>query len=747
MRFLSRFLAVLALVNVAAFSEQGPTANQVARDRAPVAIDYETARFEKIVTAVRVDERITLDGLLDEPAWQSATPASDFTQWARPGMPATNTNEVWFLYDDENLYVGWKAGDQDSGNVVVNELREDFFWRDSDGVSVIIDSLHDESSGFLFGTNPAGARRDSQISNDGDLFNGNWDGVWDVEVTVDAQGWTAEYRIPFKTLRFSNETQQVWGLNLSRRVLNISEENMWAPIPIRYSCCQKMSLAGTLVGIENINTGRNFGIKPFMTAGITDVREGDAMRRTRSLAAIEDYDGGVDAKYGLTQSLTLDLTYHTDFAQVEADTQQVNLTRFNLFFPEKREFFLENSGIFNFGPGGGFGPGGNLVPFFSRRIGLSASGTPIPIVGGARLTGKANRYDIGLIAMKTEKLDTGSSTTPSNNYLVGRLKRNVLARSWIGTLVTSRTSTIDRDYNRVYGVDAHFILRDRLEIDSYILRSDTPGKTGQNYARRLQTGWRGNEWAISSEYNQVQPNFNPEVGFVRRGNHSQYAGDFSWRPLLRRSETIRNLEFATNAQYFKGVNGKIETRTQDLQLGVQFFNNAGASLMMTQTFDRLLNGIRIQGLPVPAGDYKYLAYSAQINTDRSEKIGGAGRVDWGEFWDGRRRSISGSLLLKPNYRFNATLDYSRNLLKLSSGTTTTDLVGARFLLAFSPRSFINAFFQYSSRTHEVSTNIRFNLTYRPLSDIYLVYNDRRSSLGNELLERAFIVKVTSLFNF
>ena len=213
------------------------------------------------------------------------------------------------------------------------------------------------------------------------------------------------------------------------------------------------------------------------------------------------------------------------------------------------------------------------------------------------------------------------------------------------------------------------------------------------------------------------------------------------------SETIRNLEFATNAQYFKGVNGKIETRTQDLQLGVQFFNNAGASLMMTQTFDRLLNGIRIQGLPVPAGDYKYLAYSAQINTDRSEKIGGAGRVDWGEFWDGRRRSISGSLLLKPNYRFNATLDYSRNLLKLSSGTTTTDLVGARFLLAFSPRSFINAFFQYSSRTHEVSTNIRFNLTYRPLSDIYLVYNDRRSSLGNELLERAFIVKVTSLFNF
>ena len=351
MRFLSRVVAIWAVGNGLAFSAQLPTSNRVANDTTPIEIDYETARFEKVVTAVRIDETITLDGVLDEPAWQSATPASDFTQWARPGVPATNTNEVWFLYDEDNLYVGWKAGDQDSENVVVNELREDFFFRDSDGVSVIIDSLHDESSGFLFGTNPAGARRDSQISNDGDLFNGNWDGVWDVEVTVDEAGWIAEYRIPFKTLRFSNAPQQVWGLNLSRRVLNISEENQWAPMPIRYSCCQKMSLAGTLVGIENINPGQNFGVKPFLTAGITDMRDGDRMRRTRSLGAIEDYDGGVDAKYGVTKSLTLDLTYHTDFAQVEADTQQVNLTRFNLILSGKTRFLSRKLRNFQFRSG------------------------------------------------------------------------------------------------------------------------------------------------------------------------------------------------------------------------------------------------------------------------------------------------------------------------------------------------------------------------------------------------------------
>ena len=739
MKFWSRLLATGALAHVSAFAQQPPTA-AVANEPVPIEINYETARLEKVARAVRITGNITLDGRLDEPEWELATSLTDFTQWARPGLAATNTNDVRFLYDDDNLYVGWDAGDQDAENLVVNELREDFGFRDGDSVSVIIDSLHDRSSGFNFGTNPAGARRDQQISNDG-RTNSNWDGVWDVQVTVDERGWVAEYRIPFKTLRFSNAPVQVWGLNLSRRILNVSEENMWAPIPIRYNCCLKVSLGGTLEGLENIDPGRNLGVKPFFTAGITDIREGDRMERVRSLGSIKDYEGGVDAKYGLTQSLTLDLTYHTDFAQVEADTQQVNLTRFNLFFPEKREFFLENSGIFD------FGPRGNLVPFFSRRIGLSPRGNPIPIVGGARLTGKADRYDIGLLAMKTEKLETPASPVPSNNYVVGRLKRNLLARSWIGTLVTSRTSTINGDYNRVYGADARFILRDRLEIDSYILRSDTPGKTGKNYARRLQTGWRGNEWSISSEYNQVQANFNPEVGFIRRRDHSQYASQFSWRPLLRESDTIRRLRFTTNAEYFKGASGKVETRTQSLTLGVEFLNNAGASFVVNNIFDRLVNPARIQGLAVPRGDYKYLEYTAQFNTDRSEKISGTGRIDWGEFWDGRRRSVRGGLLLKPSYRFNATFDYTRNFVRLASGSKTTDLLGARFLLAFSPRSFVNAYFQYNSETHEVSSNIRFNITYRPLSDIYLVYNDRRSSLGNVLQERAFIVKVTNLFNF
>jgi len=739
MKFTIRIVAIFALISVPAFAQQRGNAPLGGRAAAS-PINYDTAWMDKNVTAIRITERITLDGRLDEPAWAQAIPATDFTQWARPGVPATNRTEAKFLYDDDNLYVSVNCWDKDIERRVVNELREDFGFRDTDGVSVLIDSLHDRRSGFNFGANPVGARRDQQISNDGTM-NGDWDGVWDVKVSVDERGWTAEFRIPFKTLRFSSAPVQEWGINISRRVLSLSEENMWAPVPLRYPCCTRPSAMGTLRGIENIRPGQNLGIKPFFTAGIADLRNGTELQRIRSLGKIKDYDGGVDAKYGLTQSLTLDLTYHTDFAQVEADTQQVNLTRFNLFFPEKREFFLENSGIFN------VGPGGNLLPFFSRRIGLSSAGTPIPIVGGARLTGQAGRYDIGLLTMKTEKVDTAASSTPSNNYFVGRLKRNVLARSYIGMLMTNRDSSVAGDYNRVYGADAHFVLRNKFELDSYLLRSDTPGRTGRNQARRFQTGWREDEWNISGQYNAVQTNFNPEMGFIRRRDNAQYTGDAAWRPLLRRSNTIRILNVGAGVDYYKGGNGKVETRTQDLTLGIDFRNASAASFMVTQTFDRLANATRIQGLLLRPGDYKYTSYAGRFNTDQSEKISGSGTMDWGEFWNGRRRSLTGGLALKPIYRFSAAFNYTRNLVTFPVGKSATDLVGARFLYGFSPRSFINAFFQYNSETHEVSTNIRFNITYRPLSDIYLVYNDRRSSLGNELMERAFIVKVTNLFNF
>ena len=623
----------------------------------------------------------------------------------------------------------------------MNELKEDYAFRDTDGVSVVLDTLDDNRSGFTFGTNPAGARRDGQLFNDGGL-NQDWDGVWDVKVSIDERGWIAEYVIPFKTLRFNDDAVQEWGMNISRRVLYLSEEDYWSPVPTRY-VITKVSMAGALQGLENIHPGRNLTVKPYITAGVTQVQTAPGQMTTiRSLTGLKDYGSGLDLKYGLTPSITLDATYHTDFAQVEVDQQQVNLTRFNLFFPEKRDFFLENAGTF------AFGPGGNLVPFFSRRIGLSSTGSPIPIAGGARTTGTAGRFDLGGLAMRTESM-TG---IPSNNYIVGRLKRNVLARSYFGTILTSRDSSIAGDYNRVYGADARFVFRDRLGFDSYILRSDTPGRTGENLARRFEVGWRDNERIAVAQYNEVQENFNPEVGFIRRGNNSQYNLNLAYRPLLQSSDAIRNLNFEATLDYIAGdkdVQGDrgIETRTQDIITGIVFQNNSTISFNLGQTFDRLTAPTRIQGLSIPRGDYKYQDYLASFNSDASEKISGSGFVNWGEFWDGTRRSVGAGLAFKPDYHFNATFTYSRDIVTLLSGAAQTNLFGARIIHGFSPRSFINAFFQYNSQTRELSTNLRFNITYRPLSDIYVVYNDRRDSQIEEPLDRAFIVKVTKLFSF
>jgi uncharacterized protein DUF5916/cellulose/xylan binding protein with CBM9 domain len=712
-----------------------------AQQPAPAApFDYEAVRLTKITTAVRIAEGIVLDGRLDEPVWQQVEAATDFIQnQPRPGEPTRFRTDVRFLYDDTNLYVGVTCFQPADTPIVLNDLVNDFNFGQSDALNLILDTLHDRRSGFMFMTNPGGARRDGQTSNDGGSGNIDWDGVWDVKVSRFEGGWIAEFEIPFKTLRFTNSPTQEWGFNMTRAVRRANEQSNWAPIPIRFSAT-RVSLAGTLNGLQNVKQGRNINIKPFFVAGASQLRTGDNLETTRSLGRLKDYDGGVDGKYSLTPSLTLDATYRTDFAQVEADQQQVNLTRFNLFFPEKRDFFLENAGTF------AFGPGGNLVPFFSRRIGLSAAGTPIPIVGGGRVTGQVDKYDIGFLAMKTEAF----GATPSNNYVVGRVKRSLMRSSWIGALGTSRdaSTTGGADFNRVYGADAHFQFYQRLEFDSYLLGSQTPGLEGKQQARRFQTAWKENEYSFSGQYNEVQTNFNPEVGFIRRRDNSQYQGEATFNPQMRQSDLIRTLDFSTSVDYFKsGTTGEIETRVQDASMGLTFETGANANFTIANTFDRLVAPDRIQGIALAAGDYQYLAYSTTAATDSTRRISGNGTVNWGEFWDGRRKSFGGGLSVKPDYHLNVSLTYSRDHLALVNGESTTTLLGTRIVYSFSPRSFFNAFLQYNSTTREVSTNIRFNIMYRPLSDVYVVYNDRRNTAIGEPLERAFVVKVTRLLTF
>jgi hypothetical protein len=703
-------------------------------------IDYATARFERVISAVRINEPITIDGRLTEPAWELAQAATDFRQWQpHPGMPASERTEVRFLYDDNNLYIGARCFESDPKGMTVNELREDFDSQESDLFGLFLDTLHDRQSGYFLSTNPAGARRDTQVSNDGTQSNLDWDGVWDVKATIDEEGWTAEFVIPFKTLRFSKSPTQEWGLNLLRRIKRNNEESHWSPLPRRFRLT-RASMAGTLTGLHGIRQGRNLKLKPYVISSVTEVG-------TSAGARDLDGDAGLDLKYGLGPSMTLDLTYRTEFSQVEVDQQQVNLTRFNLFFPEKREFFLENAGTFTIAGGGGVrgsGGTGNVIPFFSRRIGLSSSGTPVPIVGGARLSGKTGTYDVGMLAINTQH----DGTFPSNTFLVGHLRKTLRGSSTAGAIVTSRHSPIDGDHNQLYGVDTFLRFFEKLEITSYLLQTTTPGRSGQNQARLLETAWRDEDLTVSGLYEQVQPNFNPEAGLVRRANMTHYSGDVSWRPRPRRSAYIRNYNLDASTDYYADEHGHIETRDYSVGTGILFHNSASIRFTMTETFERLREPFAIRSNVIIApGDYTFRRYAVNVGTDRSRAIGGSVNASVGEFWDGQNRSASGSLEFKPSIHFNMDLNASRNHVTLPAGEFSTTLVGSRMLLAFNTKTFLSSYLQYNATTNQFTSNTRFNIIHRPMSDLYLVYNERRDTVSGSRLERAVIVKFTYLYDF
>ena len=700
--------------------------------------DFEGVRLTKIVTAVRIAGGITLDGRLDEPEWKLASPVGDFVQRVPTnGMPSGERTEVRVLYDDDNLYFAVMCYDSQPSRIVVKELKRDFDLNGTDMIQLVIDSLHDGLGGYSLSVNPAGARRDNHLGLNGGGVN--WDAVWDVGTRRTEEGWIAEYQVPFKSLRFSNAPSQEWGLQVSRRILRLNEESTWTPLPLRFSTSQT-NLAGTLRGLENVSPGRNLKVKPYILGQVTQARINGELQTTKSFGDWDDYGKGFDVKYSLTPQLTLDTTYRTDFAQVEADQQQVNLTRFNLFFPEKREFFLENTNVFS------FGPGGNLVPFFSRRIGLSAAGTPVPVLVGTRMSGRAaSNLNVGVLAIRTDRV----AITPANNYIVGRARRNLLTNSWIGGLGTHRDSSVPGDFNRVYGGDAHFqFYADRLEFDSYLLRSDTPGISDQNLARRFQSGWRDDELTISAEYNEVQPNFNPEVGFVRRGDISQYAGEFTWAPRIERPP-IQNLTFGTNVDYYNRESfDSIETRVQEATAGIRFRNNGLINFTAARTFDRLFEPFDIRSnISIPPGDYEYTSYVANANIGNGRSITGNANVGWGEFWDGHSKSVSGAVGWRPDYHFSLDANYGRNHVTLPGGEFTTNLVGTRLLYAFTPRAFFNAFIQYNADTHQLSSNIRLNITYRPLSDLYVVYNDTRDGGRKEVVGRSLVIKLTRMVDF
>ena len=530
-------------------------------------------------------------------------PAADFIQ-ADPseGQPASEATEVRIAFDEENLYIAAICRDSQPSAIVVNDIRKDFADREQDTFEVLLDTFADRRNGFVFVTNAEGARADTQMANEGREVNSNWDAVWWVNARTTAEGWTAEFRIPFKTLRFRGGDALTWGINFARRVRRKNEVSYWSPVTRAFSI-YRASLAGDLTGLPALRTGRNLRVKPFVLGGAV---RGDGEQRFS-----RDFSGGLDVKAGITASLTLDLTVNPDFAQAEADEQQVNLTQFSLFFPEKREFFLENSGIFYFGdiprnarnPSRFRPPEEDLLLFFSRRIGLGDNGQQEPLYGGARLTGRAAGFVIGAMAMQSKPFAGKAGDQLHRRAVTARdLRQLGYWRHRAGARAVRR----GEDFNRVFGVDANFRFFRALNINGFGARSSTPGTTKNENAGKLSIGWEDSLKRLQTSIMTIGDGFRDDMGFVRRVGVTRQFYDGAWflRPAWLNAHGLRQFEPHARAFLYRDPSGELVSKTVHAGGQITWNNGAFVEYAFEPRREAIRTPFRIHpSATIPVGSY------------------------------------------------------------------------------------------------------------------------------------------------
>ena len=738
-------IAILAGIPPHAAAQQQTRAQNVARtsSAAAIDIDYDTARLERRLEAVRATGPITLDGALDEPSWASAPLATHFIQNdPREGEPATYDTEVRVLYDDAAMYFGVFARDEEPGRLTVNDLKKDFNTNNSDGFRLVLDTFHDARNGYTFATNPAGAKYDAQMVNEGRERNADWDGIWDVATQVTETGWYAEIRIPFRTLKFESQEAQTWGINFERKLRRQNEDSYWSPLPRIYDL-DRVSMAGTIEGLRGVRPGMNLRFKPYASAASSTVRG------TRSRGEL---DGGLDVKYGVTSGLVWDFTVNTDFSQVEVDEQQINLTRFSLFFPEKRDFFLENSGIFQFGSQvqGGANRQNELRLFFSRRMGLSDEGEPVPILAGTRLTGRQGAYSLGVINIQQRSTDAVSAA----NFTALRLRRDIFANSDIGAVFLNKDEN-GPHFNRVAGMDANFRFG-YLSLNGYVARTFAPEATtagsGNAYSTRAGVDYENREFRFQVGHGSIGERFNDELGFAPRlGIHNVDAWvGYRLRPAAV-SSWLRQMQPHWEFDMFtRQHGGHLDTRFIGYHYNFNFQDGSNAEVGVNQYAEDVPVAFtinRASGARVFAGRYDYPEYFGFWRTNEAARFSVLSRFNVGPFYDGDRRSVSVGPSVRFDETFNASVNLQLNDISLSTGSFVTKLVTTRMNYNFNTKMFFNALVQYNSDTHQWTSNLRFNIIHRPLSDVFLVYNERRDERSGILLSRAVIAKMTYLMAF
>jgi len=722
---------------------------------APATINRD-ANGRATVRAVRLDAPLQLDGVLDEPVYNTVEPISGFVQQQPfPGAPGSEKTEAWIFYDDEAIYVAaqlWDSLPEDQW--IANEMQKDSRQLISnDGFLAVFDTFYDRRNAFAFRVNPIGGFSDIQVTDEQCCGNSDWNPVWQVRTGRFDEGWTVEMWIPFKSLRFRPGPSQVWGVQLGRELPSRIEEVYLTPVPISAGAGQyRISAGATLVGLEVPAGNRTFEIKPYTIGSLATDRIA-----TPPISNAGAGDFGVDVKYGLTENLTADFTYNTDFAQVEVDEQQVNLTRFSLFFPEKREFFLENQGIFDFGqsPGSGFSSSasGATAPniFFSRRIGLK-QGQTVPILGGGRLTGKVGDFNVGAINIQSG--DEPTANALSTNFSVLRIKRDILRRSRIGGIFTGRSvSQVGNGSNEAYGLDGAFSFYDNVNFFGYYARTDTPGLKQDNTSYQAAFSYDADLYRFRMEHLLVGDNFNPEVGFLRRDDFRRTFVSTQYSPRPAGIAAVRQFSFSGSLDYILNGSGQIETRILQGRFRTSLESSDSFSASIQQDYELLTQPFQIAPeVAIPVGGYEFQDYSVSYSMGPQRRFTGSFSLQHGQFFGGDITAIRysrGRLIITPQFSFEPSV--SLNSIKLPQGEFTTKLATTRLTYTFTPRMFVGGLLQYNSTRNVLSTNVRLRWEYEPGSELFVVYNDQRDTeLGRNypLLEnRAFIVKFTKFLRF
>lgn len=753
----------LAVGGPAAADDEGELTREELNDlidgpEAPDAPDVITRDEGGRVTlrAVRIHEPLEIDGRLEERVYSDTASIGGFLQQEPlEGEPATEPTSVWIFFDETHVYFSARLDDSHPERIVANEMRRDNrnieFGNSS--FAVILDTFYDRRNGFLFQTNALGALHDAQVTDERNV-NNDWNTVWNVQTASSAQGWSLEMAIPFKSLRYRPGETQIWGVNFRRNIKWKNERTYLTAMPAAFNRqgLNKVSVAATLVGIETPERVTNLEVKPYATGALSTDLAADLPFDNDG-----DADIGLDVKYGVTKSLTADFTYNTDFAQVEDDESQVNLTRFGLFFPEKREFFLEGQGIFNFGGrqsgrrGGGGGGGQSDAPilFFSRRIGLNDS-RDVPILAGGRLTGRQGPFSVGLLNISSRAVS--GEGIPETNFSVIRMKRDVLRRSNIGFIGTYRNNNLDvTGSNAAYGLDGNFTFYENLNINGYYARTDTPGGADGQASYRGSIRYRNDRYGFDAEHLLIDPDFNPEVGFVRRSDIRKTSAGVKFSPRPRGIKAVRQFELEGKVNYFETTVGDLETREFELETRTRFESGDFSNVTYTRSFEYLFESFEISdGVILPLGGYAFDRVRAGVWFSSHRPVSGWVGGEVGSFFGGTRSEISWRGRIDFTSQFSLEPNLSLNWIDLPQGSFQTNLARLRATYTLSPRAFVGALVQFNSEANTLSTNVRLRWEYAPGSDFFVVYTDGRDTLASgypTLENRSLIAKFTRLFRF